>query len=255
VLVFEIGALGKLKATNLYKEIATRGGLVALDPLVGDFEDTSRLEAQITTHATALGLKLTHGAMLALLHQSAKNLGVIEQELAKLALSLKNAAAATPDGAPLPVTEHDVAEICATTSQATPFAFANALMSGEVKQALETAGTLFDRGIADAKKPGKLITRDDSILTVVLGAVAYKLTQLQDIRESLDQGRSEKDVFTQARLYYDRANEARKALRRFDASGLRRAMDALFTAFMDIRRGGAEPRAILERLVFRVNAR
>jgi DNA polymerase III delta subunit len=202
-----------------------------------------------------LGLSLSHGALLALLHQSAKNLGVIEQELAKLALSLRNNAAGAPDGAPLPVNENDVAEICATTSVATPFAFANALMSGEVKQALETAGTLFDRGIADVKKPGKLITRDDSILTLVLAAVAYKLTQLQDIRESLDQGKSEMEVFKQARLFYERASEARKALRRFDASGLRRAMDALFAAFMDIRRGGGEPRAILERLVFRINTR
>ena len=89
----------------------------------------------------------------------------------------------------------------------------------------------------------------------MLGAVSYKLIQLQDVRDALDSGRREDDVFKQARLYYDRATEARKALRLFDAARLRRAMSALFQAFMDVRRSSNEPRAILETLVFRVNAR
>ena len=256
VLIFEVASLGKLKATNLFKEIGTRGGLIAIEGLVDEFGGTGALESQIMAHATALNLKLSHGALVALLNQSAKNLGVIEQELTKLNMTLRSAnKGGTADNAVIAVSEQDIAELCATTAVVSPFTFANALMSGEVKQALEAAGGLFDRGIADSKKPGKLITRDDAILTIVLGAVSFKLIQLQDVRDALDSGRSENDVFKQARLYYDRATEARKALRLFDAARLRKAMSALFQAFMDIRRSSNEPRAILETLVFRINSK
>ena len=79
---------------------------------------------------------------------------MVEQELAKLNMTLRNAAkAGTADNTPVNVTENEIAELCATTSVVSPFAFANALMNGEIKQALEAAGGLFERGIADSKSP------------------------------------------------------------------------------------------------------
>ncbi|HLX61317.1 MAG TPA: hypothetical protein VKX17_08560, partial [Planctomycetota bacterium] len=135
-LVFEAASLGKVKTTNLYKKIAARGAVVECNALASEF-DNSALEMQVERRARELGLALDHGALLALLARSSKSLGVIEEELAKLALALRTQNEPQPQNEPRPqgsgpirVTEHDIAEICATTSTATAFHFVDALLDG-----------------------------------------------------------------------------------------------------------------------------
>ena len=206
---------------------------------------------------------MTHGALVALLGRSAKNLGVIEEELNKLALAFQpakqdvsaTASQVQPPQAMAEITEQDIAELCSATGTASAFDFATALLDGDARGALETLGLLFDRGIVDAKKPGKPITQEGSIVMVVLGALTYKLTQLQDAREAIDGGKTEYAVFGDMKLFGKRADEVRRALRKQTGASLRNAVEALFMCFLDLRRGGADPRAIMERLVFKTLGR
>ena len=266
-LVFECASFGKLKSTGFYKKLSAQNAVLECNALVGEWGDSPALEQEVDKRARALGLKLTHGALLALVARSAKSLAVIEEEIGKLALAfqpVKESSMGVPPirmgETPMPlslveVTEHDILELCSTTGTASAFDFANALLEGNARGALETLGTLFDRGIVDAKKPGKPITQEGSIVMVVLGALTYKLTQLQDARMAIDNGKSEYAVFGELKLFGKRADEARQALRRHTGDTLRRAVEALFTCFLDLRRGGAEPRAIMERLVFKTLGR
>ncbi len=250
VLAFECNSFGKLKSTGFYKKLSALGAVVECNALVGEWGDSPALEQEVDKHARALGLLLTHGALVALLARSAKSLGVIEEELKKLALALRPAQDAAVS-ALVEVTEHDIAELCSSTGTGNAFEFASALLEGNARGALETLGLLFDRGIVDPKKPGKPVTQDGSIAMAVLGALTYKLTQLQDVRAAMDNGRSEFEAFGEAKLFKNRADEARRTLRVHTSATLRRAVDALFMTYLDMRRGGgADPRALLERLVF-----
>jgi DNA polymerase III delta subunit len=252
VLVLEAASYGRLKTTNLYKKVAARGAVIECDALAGEF-NTSALEAEVEKRARAHGLVLTHGALLALLARSSKSVSVIEEELSKLALVLGPPSGAdAPAPAPVQVSEHDIAEICATTHTATPFHFVDALLDGDARTALETLGTLFDRGIADTKKPGKLITQEDAIVIIVLGALTFKLSQVQDVRVALDAGKPEHMAFTDAKVFGFRQDAMRRTVRKHTGASLRRAVDALFHTYLDLRRGGGvDPRATMERLVFR----
>lgn len=258
-LVFECASFGKLKSTGFYKKLSAQNAVLECNALVGEWGDSPALEQEVDKRARALGLKLTHGALLALVARSAKSLAVIEEEIAKLALAFQpvkeSGMGVPPIQSMVEVTEHDILELCSTTGTASAFDFANALLEGNARGALETLGTLFDRGIVDAKKPGKPITQEGSIVMVVLGALTYKLTQLQDARTAIDNGKSEYAVFGELKLFGKRADEARQSLRRHTGDTLRRAVEALFTCFLDLRRGGAEPRAIMERLVFKTLGR
>ncbi|MEI6232260.1 MAG: hypothetical protein WCT04_04370 [Planctomycetota bacterium] len=259
-LVFECASFGKLKTTGFYKKLLAFPAVVECNPLVGEWGDSPALEQEVDKRARALGLKLAHGALLALVGRSAKNLGVIEEELNKLALAFKPIkAAAEAEGktasAMVDVSEHDILELCSATGTASAFDFATALLDGNARGALETLGLLFDRGIVDAKKPGKPITQEGAIVMVVLGALTYKLTQLQDVREAIDGGKSEFTAFGEFKLFGKRADEMRMALRRQTSASLRNAVEALFTCYLDLRRGGAEPRAVMERLVFKTLGR
>ncbi len=167
----------RLKTTNFYKKLASLGAVVECNALIGEYGDSPELEREVDKRARALGLNLSHGALIALLARSAKSLAVIEEELNKLALALQPAKPAAPNNTTPPkialvdVSENDIAEFCSSTGTASAFDFVNALLEGNARGALETLGLLFDRGIVDTKKPGKPITQDGSIAMVVLGAL------------------------------------------------------------------------------------
>lgn len=252
-LVIEATSFARLKTTNFYKKLGARGAVIECDALASEFNN-SALEAEIERRARVLGLSLSHGALLALLARSSKTLGVIEEELSKIALVLRPPAAPGAAAPPvIQVSEHDIAEICATTNTATAFHFVDALLDGDARGALETLGTLFDRGIVDAKKPGKLITQEDAIVIIVLGALTFKLSQLQDVRAALDAGKPESVAFTEAKVFGFRMDSMRRTLRKHTGATLRHAVDALFHTYLDLRRGGGgvDPRATMERLVFK----
>ncbi len=259
-LVFECSSFGKLKTTGFYKKLSAQNAIVECNSLLGEYGDSPALEQEVDKRARALGLKLAHGALVALVARSAKSLGVIEEELNKLALAFKpaqiNPTAAVPATLTLiEVSEHDVLELCSATGTASAFDFATALLDGDARGALETLGLLFDRGIVDAKKPGKPITQEGAIVMVVLGALTYKVTQLQDVREAIEGGKSEFTVFGELKLFGKRAEDVRRSLRRHTGATLRNAVEALFTCYLDLRRGGADPRAIMERMVFKTLGR
>jgi len=60
-----------------------------------------------------------------------------------------------------------------------------------------------------------------------------------------------------AGIYGKRQDEIRRALRQHTSASLRRAVDALFMTYLDMRRGGGggDPRMLMERMVFRVMGR
>lgn len=248
-LIFECAGFGKLKTTNFYKKLVERKAVIECGTLFGEYGDTSAIELEIARRAQALGLRLSHGAMLALLGRSAKSLGVIEEELGKLALTLKPAGGGEQM---VEVTEQHVDEFCARTGTSTAFQFVDAVLQGDARNALEILGALFERGIADSKKPGKLITQDDAIVMIVLGALTYKLSLLQDVRAAIDAGKTEYAVFGDFKLFGGRKDDIQRLLRKHTDYSLRRAVEALFSAYLSLRRGGgSEPQAVLNELVFK----
>ena len=251
-LIFECAGFGKLKTTNFYKKLIARNAVIECGTLFGEYGDTSAIELEITRRAQALGLRLNHGAMLALLARSAKSLGVIEEELGKLALTLKPAGQAGVDAQIVEVTEQHIDEFCARTGTSTAFQFVDAVLQGDARNALEILGALFERGIADSKKPGKLITQDDAIVMIVLGALTYKLSLLQDVRAAIDCGKSEYAVFGEFKLFGARKDDIQRLLRKHTDYSLRRSVEALFNAYLSLRRGGgSEPQAVLNELIFK----
>ena len=246
-LVLEAATYGMLKNTRFYKEHAANGAVIECDPLIGKYGESPELGEEADKRARARGLNLSHDALLTLLGRSAKNLAVIETELEKLALELN----AKPDKA-VSVSEEQILELCSNTGTFTAFGFADALIERDTKRALETLGGLFDRGIVDEKKPGKAITNESSITMMVLGALTYKLSQLQDIQAAIDNGGREFEVFQQFKLFGARQEGVKRALKKHSGQSLRRCMEALFRAYLDLRLSGSTPQQVMEQMTWKM---
>jgi DNA polymerase III delta subunit len=244
-LILECVQPGLLRNTRLYKTLSAAGAAIDCDPLSGKYGESPELGIEVEKRAEALGLQFDHSALAALLGRCAKNLAVIGTELQKLALELQ----ATPQQ-PAQVTEHLVLELCSATGGYKPFDFAEAVCERDVKRALETLHGLFALGIQDEKKPGKAVTNESSIAMIVLGALSFKLAQLQDVRAGLDAGVPERQAFQAAKLFYKAEEAARRVLKKHTTASLRRCMEALFRAYMDIRLSGLTPPEVLEKMAW-----
>jgi len=161
-------------------------------------------------------------ALIALLERSSHTLGVLLEELAKLALAL-----GASDEQRVKVTAKEIDEVCARTRLVDPFEFADAVGERNLKRALETLGGIFAHGLGDYKRPGRVVTNESEIAMRLLAAVTYKLTQLQDIRAAIDARIPEFEAFKAAKLFGFRQEGARRALRKHTAASLREAMEAL----------------------------
>jgi len=246
-LVLEAANFGQFKTTRLYKQLAAKNAAVECDSLVGKFGDTQELEHEVEQRAKKRGLNLAHGALRALMARSSKSLGVIEEELGKLALALE----AQP-GAPVQVSEEQIEELCATTATFNAFNFADALMDRNARTALEVLGAIFERGLADNKKPGKVVTNEGALTMVLLGALTYKLTQLQDVQTLIEQGRGERDAFTAAKVFGFGQDSMRRLLRKHSAASIRRSVEALYRAYLDLRLSRLGGQAVMEQMVWRI---
>lgn len=246
-LVLEAATYGAFKSTKFYKTLAAAGQIIECDPLVGKYGDSPELGEEVDKRARARGLALSHGALAVLLGRSAKNLGVIDTELEKLALELN----AKPDK-PLNVSEEQIQELTANTGTFSAFGFADAVLERDARKTFETLGGLFERGIVDEKKPGKAVTNESSITMMVLGALTYKLSQLQDVQAAIDGGKREFDAFSEFKLFGQRQESVKRALRKHSGNSLRKCMEALFRAYMDLRLSGATPQEVMEQMAWKM---
>lgn len=244
-LVFEAAAYGPFKTTRLYKLLAAQRATVECESLVGKFGDTQELEHEVEQRARKKGLNLPHAALRALLARSSKSLGVIEEELGKLALALE----ARPD-APVAVSEEQIEELCATTATFNAFNFADALLDRNAKAALEVLGAIFERGLADSKKPGKVVTNESALTMVLLGALTWKLSQFQDVQSYLDQGRG--DAFAAAKVFGPAQESMRRLLKKHSTGSIRRCVEALYRAYLDLRLSRLGGQAVMEQMVWRM---
>lgn len=219
--------------------------------MAGKYGDSPELEAEVNRRARARGLNLTHGALVALLNRSAKNLGILEEELGKLALALQPAPG---EGAPtaVNVSEEHVAEICASTNTYSAFNFADAITDRNAAHAMEVLGGIFARGLVDGSKAGKIITNESSITMLLLGALTWKLSQLQDAHAALDSGKREHDVFGELKLFGFRQEAFRRVLRKHTSASMRVSMEALFRAYLNLRISGMSPREVLEQMTWKM---
>ncbi|MCY3022430.1 MAG: hypothetical protein NTW87_25910 [Planctomycetota bacterium] len=200
--------------------------------------------------ARARGLNLSHGALLALLNRSAKNLGVLEEELAKLELAFRPAG--TPREAAVAIGEQHIEEICSSTSTFTAFNFADAVLDRDPKRALEVLGGIFSRGIADSGKPGRIVTSESALVMLILGALTWKLSQLQDAQAMLDTGKREYEIYGELKLFGFRQEAFKRTWRRHTTVSLRRCMEALYQAYLDLRLSGMSPQEVLEQMVWKI---
>ena len=252
-LILEASGYGNMKSTRFYAMLAENKGVVDCEALVGKYGDSPELEMEVQRRAAARGLNLQRGALAALMARSAKSLGVLEEELDKLALSLKPPQpAATGTVASILVTEQHIEELCASTATFNAFNFADAVIDRNARQALEVLGSLLDRGLADSAKPGKVVTSEAAISIMLFAAVNYKVSQLQDLQSNLDNGQSQNEAFKNAKVPYFRQNAIQFSLRKHSGASLRRCVDALFRANLNMRSGGGgvNVRDVLEQMVW-----
>ncbi|MCW8133652.1 MAG: hypothetical protein KIS92_25125 [Planctomycetota bacterium] len=245
-LALEIADPGRLKSTNFYKKVAAAGGLVACEPLRdqwGNDQAGSPLVEELERRAKALGLNLTPRAAVALIERSGHTLGVLEEELAKLALTL-----GAGGGKAVTVDEGQIEAICADTRLVGAFEFADAVAERNLKGAWEALGAVFAKGLGDHKKPGRVVSNESEIAMRLLGALTFAITQLQDVRALIDAGRSEFDACKEAKLFGFRADKARRQLRKHTAQSLRACVEALFRANLDMRTG-TDRQAALEKMI------
>jgi DNA polymerase III delta subunit len=270
VLILEAATCGQFKATRFFKTLLETKAVVECDPLIGKYGESPDLEIEVAKRARARGLNLTPEAMRALMERSARSLSVLDEELGKLALALggdsggdsgdmtrlRQQSGSCPQNPPpprIPVSAEDVAEICAETRTYGAFDFADALVEGNRKRAMEVLGAIFLRGIGDALRPGRIVTNEGSIAMLIFGAVGHKLSQLQDLRAALDAGQREDQAFVAAKVFgLSRRQSAQRALRRHSAVSVRYCLDALFRANIALRRSGLQPQEVVEQLAWEV---
>ncbi|HYF48631.1 MAG TPA: DNA polymerase III subunit delta [Planctomycetota bacterium] len=245
-LVLEAANPTNLKTTNFYKNLEKSGAVILCESLTDRWGNTQELELEIEKRTRERKLKLAPGAMNALLERCARNLGVMDEELDKLALALGSKTAAET----IPVTEQDVAEFCASTRTFSAFNFADAVVDRDLKHALEILGAIFDRGIADSSKPGKIITNDGAIAMLLLGALTWRVTQLQDFQNMLDNGMNEFKAFGEMKVFGPRQEAFKRTMRKHNTQTLRRCVEALYRANLDLRQGGSRAQEVLETMVW-----
>ncbi|MGD0089477.1 MAG: DNA polymerase III subunit delta [Planctomycetota bacterium] len=249
-LILETSAYGMFKNTRFYKSLAANNGVAECEPLLGRFGETAELEAELERRARARGLSLSHGALLALLNRSAKNLGILAEELDKLALALRPPGAGAEQE--VPVTEQHIEELCAATNVYNAFNFVDAAADRNAARALEVLGGIFDRGLVDNTKAGKVVTNEGTITMFLLGALTWRLAQLQDAWAALDSGKTEYVLFGELKVFGPRQEQLRRLLRKHSSASLRTSMEALFRAYLDLRVSGLSAREVLEQLVWKI---
>jgi DNA polymerase III delta subunit len=247
-MVIEVAQPGTFKNTRLYKLFAEGGAAIDCAPLESrDFGGgDAPLNVEVERRARALGLDLDHAAVTALLDRSSHTLGVLLEELAKLALAL-----GADDEKRVHVTAKDVAEVCARTRLVDPFEFADAVGERDLKRALETLGAIAAHGLGDYKRPGRVVTNENEITMRLLAAVTYKLTQLQDLRAAIDARIPEFEAFKAAKLFGFRQEGAQRALRKHTTASLREAMEALLRANLELRSSQGKME-VMERMAWSV---
>ncbi len=252
-LILEASGYGNMKSTRFYAQLAENRGVIDCESLAGKFGDSSELEQEVSRRALARGLVLQPAALIALMNRSAKTLAAIDEELSKLALALKPAGEEGAGATGIKVSQEDIEEICASTATFNAFNFADAVLERNARQSLEILGSLLERGLADSAKPGKVISNEGAIAIMLFAALNYKLCQLQDIRAILDNGSSENEAYKAAKVPYFRQQAMAATLRRHTGASLRRCMDALFQANLNMRMGGGtNPRDVMEEMVWKI---
>jgi len=251
-LVIEVAEPGRMASTNFYKKVAAWGGVIECfnpEELRGKkrYDEAERLiPNELARRAKGLNLELNPRATAGLLERCGPTLGILEEELAKLAVAL-----GATEGPLVKVGEDDIARLCAYTRLVGAFEFADALADRDLKKSWEALGAIFSHGLGDYKKPGRVVTNENEIAMRLLGALTWKLTQLQDLRAALDGGMREFDAMKEAKLFGFRAEQARRALRQHNAASLRKSVEALFRINLDLRTG-QERKVLLERLALAI---
>jgi DNA polymerase III delta subunit len=215
------------------------------------------LELAIERHAADRKLKLSPAAHRALLERSARNLSMIDEELDKLVLALKPAESGQKTSSAnlvRPVSEQDIAEFCSTTRTYDAFNLADAILDKNTKSALEILDTIFSRGISDASKPGKVVTSESSIAMLLLGAITWKVTQLQDqliaFQTGKESGKNDFAIFGELKLFGARQESLKRALKKHNAASMRRCVEAIYRANLNLRRGGSKSQEVLEEMLW-----
>jgi DNA polymerase III delta subunit len=247
VLVFEVAQPGALANSRFYRWIAAHGGLVRCDALGARYgldRPDSPLAGAVEQRGRTLGLELDPGAVMALIERCGQHLGILEEELAKLALALGAAAERK-----LRVSRAQIEEVCARTRLINPFEYVDAVAERDLRRATEALGAIFARGLGDRDKPGRAVTNEGEIVFRLLALLNWKFNELQDLRAALDEGGREGAVFAAANIRGMRQDILRRTLRKHTAASLRRAMEALLRANLELRASGSRQEA-MERLTW-----
>jgi DNA polymerase III delta subunit len=249
VLVFEVPQPGVLENTRFGKAVAAAGGWVDCRPpakAFGQTEAAGPLAFELRRRAAELHLELDGPTAAALIERTGRDLALLSEELEKLALALN----AGPQRRAR-VSGAEIAAHCARSRLVSGFEFSEALGERDLKRALETLEGIFSRGLADSRRPGRVISNESQIAVILLGAVYMNFSRLQDVNAAREQGLNERAAFEAAKVPYPFQDSVRRALAKHSPVSLRRAQEALFRANLDLRTGHGA-REALEKLAWSV---
>lgn len=192
----------------------------------------------VVAEARRLGVGLQPEAAWLVVQNVGRAPGEIHAELRRLA--------ALHGGAPeRPLSAQDLRGRLTVAFEATPFEFAEAVLSGDRTAAWRGLRAIFDRGLRD--KEGKPMDRG-GLFPFVTSWLFGQLAKAYEGRQLLDEGVPPRDIAARAGVFQfqDRFMDQ---VRRHDRPRLARGLLALHECQRHLRLGGEEPDLLLERFL------
>ncbi len=189
--------------------------------------------------AGAHNIRLLPGGVVRLIELVGTNLGEIEGALKQLALAERAGDA--------PVSRGKVDEVVAPSRSYTQFRVAEFALSGRAADAFAAADACFEQGLPDQK--GRVDHGESGVAVRLLWSVGREIEILHAARGLIDEGEAIGPNVGKLGIPPWKADAVERAARAVPLEALARALDLAFEADWAVKRGDADGRFAVERLI------
>jgi DNA polymerase III delta subunit len=213
-----------------------------------DISANSALGGWVASRASSRQLGLDAEAIVRLVELVGTNLAEIEGALDRLAVAAARKAAGK--GGALGVS--DIDEIVAPSRAYTVFRVAELAASGRRREALAAAEACFEQGLPG--KGGRATLNESAIAARLQWAIARELETLYAARGLLNEGSSVRRDFSKIGVPKHRADQVDRTVRAVPQEMIERALGLTLASEWHVKRGDADARSAVERLVLELGA-
>ena len=213
-----------------------------------DISANSSLGRWVASRASSRQLGLDADAVVRLVELVGTNLAELEGALERLAVAATKKAA--EKGGALGVS--DIDEVVAPSRAYTVFRVAELAASGRQREALAAAEACFEQGLPG--KSGRATLNESAIAARLQWAIARELETLYAARGLLNEGSSVRRDFSKIGVPKFRAEQVDKAARAVPQEGIERALGLTLASESGVKRGDADARSAVERLILELGA-